>query len=41
MNLSFTGVPVYASKNHFHGVKGNWSDLIETYDEAGNKQEAS
>lgn len=35
MNLSFLGLPLFASKNHFLGAEPHWADLVETYDESG------
>lgn len=35
MNLSFLGLPLFASKNHFLGAEQYWADLVETYDETG------
>jgi hypothetical protein len=39
MNLSFLGLPLFASQNHFLGTDSFWLDRIEIYDESGqNKQ---
>lgn len=34
MNLSFLGLPLFASKNHLLGTESKWADLIEVYDES-------
>lgn len=42
MNLSFLGLPLFASKNHFLGAEQAWADLVESYDESGtHPQQAS
>jgi hypothetical protein len=35
MNLSFMGLPLFASKNHFLGAEDKWRELVELYDESG------
>jgi len=35
MNLSFLGLPLFASKNHFLGTDQYWLDKVEMYDESG------
>jgi hypothetical protein len=39
MNLSFMGLPVFASKNHFLDAKDNWAELVDFYDRSGAHQQ--
>lgn len=34
MNLSFLGLPLFASKNHFLGASEEWANLVEVFDES-------
>jgi hypothetical protein len=39
MNLSFMGLPLFASKNHLLGTDPKWNALLEVYDESGKNQQ--